>query len=190
MLNIVLFGKPGSGKGTQAEFIKKKYNLVHISTGEVFRSNIISDTRLGKIAKSYIERGDLVPDSLTIEMLKTEVEKYKSRNGFIFDGFPRTKDQAIALDKFLKTKEMRISATISLEADDKELIKRLLLRGKKSGRIDDQDEKKIENRFEEYSKKTSILREYYNVHNKFYTINGVGSVVEISNRLSSLIDDL
>jgi len=188
MLNIVLFGKPGAGKGTQAEFLKIKYNLMHISTGDIFRFNIKKATDLGKLAKSYMDRGDLVPDSLTIGMLEAEVNKNKNVKGFIFDGFPRTKDQAISLDLFLDSKKMEVTLTLALDADDEELINRLLTRGATSGRIDDQDEEKIRNRFEEYNDKTSILKEYYSNQNKFHSINGIGTVNEIKERLSSLID--
>ncbi|HTO36682.1 MAG TPA: nucleoside monophosphate kinase, partial [Flavobacterium sp.] len=143
MINIVLFGKPGAGKGTQAEFLKEKYNLVHLSTGDIFRFNIKNDTDLGKLAKSYIEKGDLVPDEVTIKMLQDEVDKNPDVNGFLFDGFPRTITQADALDEFLKSKNWEVTATIALEADDNILVQRILERGKTSGRVDDQDEDKI-----------------------------------------------
>jgi adenylate kinase len=190
MMNLVLFGKPGAGKGTQAEILKEKYNLVHISTGVVFRYNIKNGTDLGKLAKSYIDNGDLVPDEVTINMLKDEVEKNPDAAGFIFDGFPRTAAQAKALDNFLESKGMQVNATIALEADDDVLTQRLLERGKDSGRSDDQDEEKIRNRFEEYNQKTAPLREYYEGQEKFYSVNGIGEIKEITTRLSTVIDAL
>ena len=190
MINIVLFGKPGAGKGTQAAFLKSQYDLVHISTGDLFRFNIKNKTELGILAKSYLDKGDLVPDRVTINMLENEVDKNLDAKGFIFDGFPRTKSQAEALDIFLKSKLMKITATLLLEAKDEILIKRLLERGKSSGRVDDQDESKIKNRFEEYNKKTAPLINYYKRQNKFHSINGIGSVKEITERLTQLIDQL
>ncbi len=190
MINIVLFGKPGAGKGTQAEFLKEKYNLTHISTGDVFRYNLKNDTELGKLARTYMDAGDLVPDEVTIKMLEDEVEKNPHTKGFLFDGFPRTIAQADALDAFLATKNWTITATIALEANDEILIQRLLERGKTSGRVDDQDEEKIRNRYQEYNEKTAPLMEYYTSQNKFYPINGIGSIAEITERLSSVIENL
>ncbi len=138
MINIVLFGKPGAGKGTQAEILKEMYRLKHISTGDVFRYNLKNETELGKQAKAFMDRGDLVPDELTIKMLQDEVEKNPDTKGFLFDGFPRTKAQAEALDNFLFGKGWKVNATIALEADDEQLVQRLLERGKTSGRADDQ----------------------------------------------------
>ena len=190
MVNIVLFGKPGAGKGTQASFLKKKYSLIHISTGDLFRYNIKNKTELGKLAKSFMDKGDLVPDQVTIKILEEEVNRNTNTSGFLFDGFPRTKSQAEALDNFLNEKKMEISATISLEADDNILIKRLLERGKSSKRIDDQNEVKIINRFKEYNKKTAPLKAYYKDQNKFYTVSGVGSLDIVTNRLVEVIDRL
>jgi len=190
MINLVLFGKPGAGKGTQAGFLKEKYNLKHISTGDVFRYNIQNGTDLGKLAKSYIDRGDLVPDAVTIDMLKDEVEKNPDAAGFIFDGFPRTAAQAEALDNFLESKNMRVDATIALEADDDILVARLLERGKVSGRADDQDESKIRNRFDEYNEKTAPLKAYYQKQGKFHSVNGIGEIDEITTRLSQVIESL
>ncbi len=190
MINLVLFGKPGAGKGTQAGFLKEKYNLKHISTGDVFRYNIKNGTELGKLAKSYIDNGDLVPDEVTIKMLRDEVEKNPEAAGFIFDGFPRTTAQAEALDNFLESKDMKIDATIALEADDEILIQRLLERGKESGRSDDQDEGKIRNRFEEYNEKTAPLKEFYEAQGKFHSVDGIGGIEEITERLSKVIDSL
>ena len=190
MINLVLFGKPGAGKGTQAGFLKEKYNLKHISTGDVFRYNMKNGTELGKLAKSYIDRGDLVPDEVTINMLKAEVEKNPDAAGFIFDGFPRTAAQAEALDNFLESKNMKVDATIALEADENILVNRLLERGKESGRSDDQDETKIRNRFDEYNEKTAPLRSYYENQEKFHIVNGIGEVTEITERLAKVIDSL
>lgn len=190
MINLVLFGKPGAGKGTQASFLKEKYNLKHISTGDVFRFNIKNNTELGQLAKSYMDKGDLVPDEVTISMLKEEVEKNPKAAGFIFDGFPRTTAQAEALDNFLDSKDMKIDATIALEADDDILVARLLERGKESGRSDDQDESKIRNRFDEYNQKTAPLKDFYTNQNKFYSVNGIGEINEITQRLGDVIDAL
>ena len=188
MINLILFGKPGSGKGTQAEFVKNKYGLVHISTGDVFRYNISKQTELGLLAKSYMEKGDLVPDNVTIKMLEAEVNKSRNANGFIFDGFPRTTHQAEILDDFLKKKDLSITMTIALEVDETILIERLINRGKESGRIDDQDKSKIKNRFDEYNNKTSQLIEYYKHQNKFYSVEGTGEIEQITQRIYNLID--
>ena len=190
MTNLVLFGKPGAGKGTQAAFLKDKYNLVHISTGDIFRHNIKNETKLGKLAQSYMDKGDLVPDEVTIQMLQEEVEKNPNAEGFIFDGFPRTIAQAEALDAFLESKGMRIHGTLALEADDEMLIKRLVERGKVSGRTDDQDEEKIRNRFTEYNEKTAPLITFYQTQGKYHTINGIGTIEEITTRLSETIDKI
>jgi len=190
MINLVLFGKPGAGKGTQAEFLKEQYNLKHISTGDLFRYNMKNDTDLGKLAKSYIDKGDLVPDEVTIKMLEDAVDKNPDASGFIFDGFPRTTAQAEALDKFLATKDMKIDATIALEANDEVLIQRLLERGKVSGRTDDQDENKIRNRFDEYNQKTAPLKDYYEAQGKFHSVNGIGAIDEITHRLGKVIEEL
>ncbi|MDV7186017.1 adenylate kinase [Lutibacter sp. TH_r2] len=190
MKNIVLFGPPGAGKGTQAEMLRDKYQLKHISTGEVFRFNIKNETELGKLAKSYMDDGNLVPDEVTINMLKEEVDKNSDANGFIFDGFPRTESQAKALDQFLEEKGERINGMVALEVSEDLLVERLLERGKTSGRSDDQDESKIRNRFVEYNTKTAILKDYYQAQNKYFGANGVGSIPEITERLSQIFDKL
>lgn len=190
MINIVLFGPPGAGKGTQANFLKDKYNLVHISTGDVFRYNIKNETALGTLAKSYMDRGQLVPDEVTIDMLNAEVEKNADANGFIFDGFPRTNAQAEALDTLLDTKDSQINAMVALEVDDEVLVGRLLERGKTSGRPDDADEGIIRNRIKEYYDKTAILKDYYSAQDKYYGVDGVGSIEEITERLSEVLDRL
>lgn len=190
MTNLVLFGPPGAGKGTQANFLKEKYNLIHISTGDVFRYNIKNETALGMLAKSYMDKGDLVPDQVTIEMLSAEVEKNAGANGFIFDGFPRTNAQAEALDTLMDQKDSQINAMIALEVDDEVLVGRLLERGKTSGRKDDADESIIRNRITEYYKKTAILKDYYTAQDKYFGADGIGSIEEITLRLNTVIDKL
>ena len=188
MINIVLFGKPGAGKGTQADFLKHKYNLVHLSTGDIFRFNIKNDTELGRLAKTFMDKGDLVPDEVTIKMLQSEVDKNPQAAGFLFDGIPRTIAQAEALDKFLAGKNQGITATVALEANDEILVQRLLERGKTSGRPDDQDEEKIRNRYQEYNEKTAPLMDYYKAQHKFYAVDGIGSIEEVTERLSLVLD--
>ncbi|WP_081990158.1 adenylate kinase [Psychroserpens sp. Hel_I_66] len=190
MTNLVLFGPPGAGKGTQANFLKEKYNLVHISTGDVFRFNIKNETALGMLAKSYMDKGELVPDQVTIDMLNAEVEKNAGANGFIFDGFPRTNAQAEALDQLMEQKDSQINAMIALEVDDEVLVGRLLERGKTSGRKDDADETIIRNRITEYYKKTAILKDYYQAQDKYFGVDGVGSIEGITERLNKVIDKL
>ncbi len=190
MKNLVLFGPPGAGKGTQAEVLKEKYNLVHISTGDVFRYNIKNGTALGTQAKSYIDKGQLVPDTVTIDMLNAEVEKNAQAQGFIFDGFPRTEAQAIALAALLESKGTEVAAMVALEVDDEVLVKRLLERGKTSGRPDDADEGVIRNRIKVYYAETAILKDFYEKQDKYFGVDGVGSVAEITERLSTVIDTL
>ncbi|WP_293890087.1 adenylate kinase [Flavobacterium sp.] len=188
MINIVLFGKPGAGKGTQAEFLKEKYNLTHLSTGDIFRYNIKNNTELGQLAKTFMDKGDLVPDEVTIQMLQSEVDKNPQSAGFLFDGFPRTLAQAAALDTFLETKNQSVTATVALEADDNILVARLLERGKTSGRPDDQDEGKIRNRYDEYNQKTAPLMHYYEGQGKFHVVDGIGTIAEVTARLTNVFD--
>lgn len=188
MLNIVLFGPPGSGKGTQAAKLVEKYKLVHLSTGDIFRANIKGGTELGTLAKSYIDKGMLVPDEVTIGMLESEADKYPNAMGFIFDGFPRTIQQAEALDKYLAGRNTSISMMLSLEVDEEELRKRLLLRGKDSGRADDQDPEVIQNRINVYHRDTAPAKEYYTGQGKFHGINGVGAIEDIFQSLCAAID--
>lgn len=190
MTNLVLFGPPGAGKGTQAAILKEKYNLVHISTGDVFRYNIKNQTDLGLSAKSYIDKGQLVPDEVTINMLSAEVDKNEGAKGFIFDGFPRTEAQANALDKLLTEKNTEVSAMIALEVEDQVLVERLLERGKTSGRPDDADEAVIRKRIQVYYEETAILKGYYQRQNKYFGVDGVGTINEINKRLSAVIDEL
>ena len=187
MINLVLFGPPGAGKGTQAEGLVKKYNLYHLSTGDVFRYNIGQKTELGLLAKSYMDKGDLVPDEVTIKMLKSEVEKQPNAAGFIFDGFPRTVAQAEALDTFLADKEMQIDHVLALEVPDEELVKRLLNRGKTSGRPDDANEEVVWNRIKEYNDKTAPLKNFYDNQGKLRHVDGVGGLDEIFDRLVKAI---
>ena len=190
MTNIVLFGPPGAGKGTQAEVLKVKYQLVHISTGDVFRYNIKNQTQLGTLAKSYMDKGHLVPDGVTIKMLNAEVEKNPDANGFVFDGFPRTAAQAEALATLMEEKSSQINAMVALEVDDEVLVGRLLERGKTSGRADDADEAIIRERVAEYYRKTDILKDYYKAKDRYFGVNGVGTIQEITARLSEVFDRL
>lgn len=190
MTNLVLFGPPGAGKGTQATILKDKYDLIHISTGDVFRYNIKNQTELGLSAKSYIDKGALVPDEVTINMLKAEVEKNPEANGFIFDGFPRTEAQADALNLFLDSRGTKVHAMIALEVEDDILVERLLERGKTSGRPDDRDEEVIRKRIKVYYDETAILKNYYQKQGRYYGVDGVGSIQEITQRLSEVIDGL
>ena len=190
MLNLVLFGPPGAGKGTQAARLVEKYHLVHLSTGDIFRSNIKEGTNLGQLAKSYIDKGALVPDEVTIGMLEAEVNSNSNAKGFIFDGFPRTSAQAEALDDFLNSKGTEVSSMLALEVDENELITRLLERGKSSGRADDQDTSIIKNRIQVYEDETAVLKTYYANQNKFFGIEGVGSIESITLGLCKAIDTL
>ena len=190
MLNIVLFGPPGAGKGTQSERLIQKYGLVHLSTGDIFRANIKGETELGKLAKSYMDQGALVPDEVTINMLRSEVLKHPEVNGFIFDGFPRTNAQADALDAFLSELNTTISIMLALDVEEVELRSRLLLRGKNSGRPDDVNPEIIQKRIDVYNNETKPVKDFYQGQNKFVSINGLGEIDEISTRLYQAIDAL
>jgi adenylate kinase len=187
MLNIVLFGPPGAGKGTQSEKLIEKYDLVHLSTGDILRSEIAKGTPLGMEAKQIMDRGELVSDDIVIGMIESKLDSTPNANGFIFDGFPRTQAQAVALDDLLQKKGTAISAMLALEVDNEELVKRLLLRGKESGRPDDQNEDIIRNRVNEYNTKTLPLKKYYSEQAKFHSINGIGSVESIFKQLTDRI---
>ena len=188
MINLVLFGPPGSGKGTQSLKLQEKYQLMHISTGDLFRMHMRENTDLGKEAKSYIEKGDLVPDAVTIGMMNDKIEHSPEARGFIFDGFPRTAAQAEALDRFLNEKGTPVSKMIALNVDDDELVKRLLNRGKDSGRADDQDESIIRNRIEVYNEKTLPVASFYEKQGKYVAVQGVGTIDEIFARLCTEVD--
>lgn len=188
MLNIVLFGPPGSGKGTQSTNLIQKYNLIHLSTGDIFRANIKGKTELGQPASSFIEKGELVPDEVTIKMLQAEVEKHTDPAGFIFDGFPRTITQAEALDKFLATRQTEISKMVALEVNEAELKVRLAERAKTSGRPDDAKPEVIEKRISVYNKETAPVAEYYKSQDKYSGVDGIGSIDDIAERIYSAID--
>lgn len=188
MLNLILFGPPGSGKGTQAAKLVEHYGLLHISTGDLFRYEMGNDTPLGLKAKSYISKGELVPDEVTIGMLKNKVNSTPDAKGYIFDGFPRTIAQAEALDEFLKEKNSTISVLVALDVDDDEIVKRLLNRGLTSGRADDNDESIIRNRISVYNKETAQVYDYYGNVDKSVKVQGIGSIDEIFERLKTEID--
>ncbi|MBR9921001.1 MAG: adenylate kinase [Bacteroidetes bacterium] len=188
MINLILFGPPGSGKGTQAARLTEKYDLLHISTGDLFRYEMGNNTPLGQEAKSYIEKGELVPDSVTIGMLRNKVEANPDVAGYIFDGFPRTVAQAEALDVLLGERKEEVTALLSLEVDDEEIVKRILERGKTSGRPDDNDESIIRNRIEVYNSETAPVFDYYDKKGKSQKIDGIGSIEEIFDRLCTAID--
>lgn len=190
MLNIVLFGPPGAGKGTQSERLIEKYSLVHLSTGDLLRGEIKAGTPLGKEAEGLIAKGQLVPDEVVIGMIKNKIEENKAAKGFIFDGFPRTEGQAEALDQLLSGYDTTITQMLALEVEEEELTKRILERGKTSGRADDQDESIIRNRVQEYNSKTAPLKNFYSAQGKFTSIDGIGTIEDISSRLYGAIDNI
>lgn len=190
MLNIVLFGPPGAGKGTQSENIIKQYGLVHLSTGDLFRRHLGEGTDLGKMAQKYMDEGKLVPDTVVIDMVKDKIATTVDPAGFIFDGFPRTVNQAQALDDLLNEFETSVSGMIALDVPDEELKKRLLERGKTSGRTDDQNEEKINTRIRVYKEETIPVAKYYEAQEKYSGVNGVGSIEDIFNTIRKYIDAL
>jgi adenylate kinase len=190
MLNIVLFGPPGAGKGTQSAKLIEKYSLTHISTGDLFRKHLSEGTDLGKLAQKYMDDGYLVPDEVVIGMVEDRLAQGDVVNGVIFDGFPRTVAQAKELDKLLISKGESIIAMLALQVPEEELKKRLLLRGKESGRADDQNEEKINNRIRVYQEETLPVSEYYKTQDKFHPVNGVGGIDTIFENLTEKIDSL
>ncbi|HEY0054474.1 MAG TPA: adenylate kinase [Pedobacter sp.] len=189
MLNLVLFGPPGAGKGTQSQKLIEKYNLVHLSTGDILRAEITNGTELGLEAKKLMDQGILVPDEVVIGMISNKLDANKDAQGFIFDGFPRTVAQAEALDRLLESKNTGISVMIALGVDDQELEKRLLNRGKDSGRADDANPEIIRKRIDEYNSKTAPVANYYKSQAKFKGINGIGTIDEIFNGICAVADN-
>jgi adenylate kinase len=190
MYNLVLFGPPGAGKGTQSEMIIEKFNLTHISTGDLFRKHLGEGTELGKLAQKYMDEGNLVPDEVVIKMVELKITSDNSSDGFIFDVFPRTVTQAKALDQLLEKEGTEISGMILLDVDEFELINRIMLRGKSSGRSDDQDINKVNNRIKVYKKETLPVATYYEEQGKLNKIVGVGSVDNIFSDISEVIESL
>ena len=190
MIHLILFGPPGSGKGTQAEKLVEHYGLTHISTGDLFRYEMSHNTPLGQKAKEYMAAGELVPDEVTIGMLRNKVNSVPQTRGFIFDGFPRTVAQAEALDEFIAEKGQEITGRVALAGHEEDIVKRILLRGKTSGRPDDNDESIIRNRIDVYKSETTPVSDYYHRIGKSHTVQGIGSLDEIFQRLTGVIDSL
>ena len=190
MFNLVLFGPPGAGKGTQAEKLIEKYGFNHISTGEVIREQIRKGTELGRSVQSYIEKGQLAPDGLVIDIIADYVAKHKDAKGNIFDGFPRTTVQAKAFDEIMEKNSTPVSVMLSLEVHDEELVKRLLLRGKESGRADDSNEGVIRDRIDVYKAQTAVVADHYKPQGKHRAVNGLGTIDEIYGRLCQAIGSL
>ena len=187
MLNLVLFGPPGAGKGTQSQKLIEKYGLIHLSTGDLLRGEITQGTTLGLEAKKLMDEGALVPDAVVIGMISNKLDANKDAKGFIFDGFPRTVAQAEALDNLLESKQSAISGMIALQVNDVELEQRLLLRGKDSGRADDANPEVIRKRIKEYNDKTAPVADFYQAQNKFTSINGIGSIEDISKSIDDVV---
>jgi adenylate kinase len=187
MFNLILFGPPGSGKGTQSEKIVEKFGLIHLSTGNLLRQEIADKTPLGQEAKNFMDKGQLVPDEVVIGMIDSSLEKHPDAKGFLFDGFPRTVPQAEALDKLLAFKKTSISRVIALDVIEEELVSRLLKRGQTSGRSDDTDEAVIRRRYKVYKNETEPVAEYYKEQGKFEVIRGIGTIDEIFEVLSAAI---
>lgn len=190
MLNLILFGPPGSGKGTQAAKLVEKYELLHISTGDLFRYEMGNNTPLGLLAKDYMSKGQLVPDEVTIGMLKNKLEAHPEVKGYIFDGFPRTIPQAKALDELLTEKSQHVSTLIALDVEDEEIVQRILRRGQTSGRPDDNDESIVRNRINVYNQETAPVFDHYHQSGKSVKVNGLGTIDDIFDRLCKVIDPL
>lgn len=188
MINLVLFGPPGAGKGTQSEKLIERFHLVHLSTGDILRSEVANRTPLGLEAKKLMDQGLLVPDEVVIGMIESKLDGNPAAKGFIFDGFPRTEAQARALDGLLSRKGTSITLMLALEVTDDELMSRLLKRGKESGRADDQDETVIRKRISEYASKTAPVRDYYAAQGKYTGVNGIGSIDSIFNELCGAVE--
>ncbi|HUR11758.1 MAG TPA: adenylate kinase [Flavitalea sp.] len=189
MFNLILFGPPGSGKGTQSEKLIERYGLIHLSTGNLLREEITQQTRLGLEAKSFMDKGQLVPDAVVIGMIRTALETHPGANGFLFDGFPRTVAQAEALDEVLQEKKTSIAAVLALDVSQEELMSRLVNRGKTSGRSDDTNEEVIRSRIVEYENKTAAVADYYRDFGKVVKIKGEGSIDEIFHSLCAEIEE-
>jgi adenylate kinase len=189
MLNLVLFGPPGAGKGTQSQKLIEKYNLVHLSTGDILRNEIANGTELGLEAKKLMDQGILVPDEVVIGMISNKLDANKDAKGFIFDGFPRTVAQAEALDTLLDSKSTSISGMVALEVNDQELEARLLNRGKESGRPDDANPEVIRKRINEYNTKTAPVANFYKSQAKFVSIDGIGSIETIFDEICKVVDN-
>ena len=190
MLNIVLFGAPGCGKGTQSELMQEKYGLLHISTGDIIRKEIASESEIGKQLKALIERGELAPDALVIEMIANYLREHQGVKGIIFDGFPRTTAQAEAFDKMLGELGESVGVMIDMDVPEEELVKRILLRGAVSGRADDQSEEIIRNRISVYNRQTAIVADYYRAQGKHRSVPSLGTIEEVSARIGAVIEEL
>lgn len=190
MINIVLFGAPGCGKGTQAQRLKEHYGIDHVSTGEVIRDEIRRGTELGRSMEQYIKEGKLAPDAIVIGMIANYVSEHKDAKGCIFDGFPRTTVQAEEFDRILAKEGLKVDIMVDIHVPEEELVKRLLLRGKDSGRADDASEEVIRERLAVYHKQTAVVADYYTAQQKYASVNGVGTMEEVFDRIASVIDGL
>lgn len=190
MINIVLFGAPGCGKGTQAALLREQFGIEHVSTGEVIRGHIRRGTELGKAVQACIERGELAPDELVINMIADYVAEHKDSAGCIFDGFPRTTAQAVAFDKILADNGLQVDLMVQIKVEEQELIRRILLRGEESGRADDSSEEVIRQRLEVYWQQTAVVADHYAAQNKYNRIDGMGTIEEVNGRIKALIEAL
>jgi len=190
MVNFLIFGPPGSGKGTQSVRLAEKFNLTHLSTGDMLRAEIASGTELGKKVSSIMSKGELVPDEVVVEMIANKVDSTKNTAGFLFDGFPRTVAQTVALEKMLNKRGMKIDIMLVLDVDHDELVKRLIARAEVSGRADDKDPAVIENRIDVYKEKTEPIIDYCRNKGIYKPVNGVGSIDDIFDRLSVIVEEV